>query len=233
MRRLCTICARGGSKGVEGKNLRPLLGRPLVAHSISQARETGLFEYIAVSSDSNEILAVAEETGADYLIRRPDEMARDEAAKLPAIRHCLLEVERLTDVRFDLLTDLDATSPLRFLADIANAVALLEDRGVSNVITGARSRRSPYFNLVERGGDDVVRLSKQIDPPVVRRQDAPICFDMNASIYVWQRDTFVNAPSLFYSDTLLYEMPEDRSFDIDTTQDFEIVEFLMNKRTGA
>ena len=230
MKRLCTICARGGSKGVEGKNLRPLLGRPLIVYSIEQARKSELFDCIAVSSDSEEILTVAEEAGADYLVRRPDEMARDEAAKLPAIRHCVLEVERHTGSEFDLLTDLDATSPLRTPDDIVNAVALLEERGVTNVITGAPARRSPYFNLVERDGNGVVRLSKPTDPPVVRRQDAPACFDMNASIYVWRRDAFIEHPTLFYDDTLLYEMPEQRSFDIDSSQDFEIVEFLMGGR---
>src|SRR5687768_5637382 len=110
MKRVCTICARGGSKGVAGKNLRPLLGRPLIAHSIEQARATGLFEAVAVSSDSAEILEAARAVGADHAIVRPAELATDQAAKLPAIRHALLEVERLRGEAFDVLVDLDATS---------------------------------------------------------------------------------------------------------------------------
>ncbi|MBC7952314.1 MAG: acylneuraminate cytidylyltransferase family protein [Rhodospirillaceae bacterium] len=230
MKRLCTICARGGSKGVPSKNIRLIAGKPLIAHSIDQARASGLFQAIAVSSDSTEILAAAGAAGADVLIERPSEMATDTAGKVPAIRHCLLEAEKRLGAIFDVLVDLDATSPLRLPADIAGAVALLEDTGTSTVITGAPSRRSPYFNLVERDADGVVRQSKLTDPPLLRRQDAPDCFDMNASIYVWRRESFVERPAVFNPDTLLFVMPEDRSIDIDTPFDWEIVEFLMNKR---
>ena len=225
--RLCTICARGGSKGVAKKNLRRLVDRPLIAHSIVQAKESGLFDLVAVSSDSPAILETAAEWGADQQVVRPAEMATSEAAKLPAIRHCVTEVERREGRSFDVLVDLDATSPLRSLVDIKAAVALLEERGVASVITGAPARRSPYFNLVERDANGVVRLSKTPAQPVVRRQDAPPCFDMNASIYVWRRDAFMAEPAVFYRDTLLYEMPEERSVDIDSELDFSIVEMLM------
>lgn len=230
MIRLCTICARGGSKGVKGKNIRPLMGRPLIAHSIAQAKITGLFTAIAVSSDSPEILDAACEAGADLLIARPDELASDTAAKAPAICHAVLEAERLLGFEADVLVDLDATSPLRLPEDIAGAVKLLEDTGATSVITGAPARRSPYFNLVELDGEGVVRLSKPTDPPITRRQDAPRCFDMNASIYVWRRRPFIERPAVFYDDTRLFEMPEDRSVDIDSELDFEIVRLLMERR---
>lgn len=230
LKRLCTICARGGSKGVPNKNLRPILGRPLIAHSIEQARASGLFAAIAVSSDSQEILAAARSGGADYLIERPAEMASDTAAKLPAIRHCVSEAEQLAGSRFDTIVDLDATSPLRLAEDIVNATALLEERKVSNVITGAPARRSPYFNLVEVGADGIAHLSKPLPQAVARRQDAPACYDMNASIYVWNHRSLFECPTLFNADTLLYAMPEERSVDIDSELDFVIVEHLMNAR---
>ena len=230
MRRLCTVCARGGSKGVANKNLRPLAGRPLIAHSLEQARASGLFAAVAVSSDSPEILAAAEAAGADMLIERPAEMATDTAAKLPAIRHCLESAEERCGRRFDVLVDLDATSPLRLPADIAGAVALLEDGEAANVITGAPARRSPYFNLVERRADGTVTLSKPPAAEVVRRQDAPACFDMNASIYVWWRDGFLAHPAVFQDRTMLYEMPDERSLDIDSELDFAIVAFLLERR---
>lgn len=229
-RRICTICARGGSKGVLNKNIRPLQGRPLIAHSIERARESGLFECIAVSSDSDAILEAARQWGADFQVRRPDELASDTAAKIPAIRHCLQEAERLAGFRCDVLVDLDATSPLRNTDDVKAAVALLETSGAKNVITGAPARRSPYFNLVEIGENGVARLSKSLPQAIVRRQDAPRCYDMNASIYVWRRDAFIDDPAVFYDDTQLYEMPEDRSHDIDTELDFAWVEFLMQRR---
>ncbi len=232
MKRLCTICARGGSKGVVGKNFRSLLGKPLIVHSIEQARASGLFELIAVSSDAEEILAVAKANGVDILIKRPAELATDTAAKLPVIQHCVAEVEKQTGIRFNTLVDLDATSPLRLPEDIIGAVKLLEDSGVSNVITGMPARRSPYFNLVEVGVDDVARLSKPPQGLVVRRQDAPPCYDMNASVYVWQHDALFSNATIFNSDTRLYEMPEERSIDIDSELDFKFVEFLFKSKQG-
>jgi CMP-N,N'-diacetyllegionaminic acid synthase len=232
MKRLCTICARGGSKGVKNKNVRELLGKPLIAHSILQARASGLFDWIAVSSDSDQILAAAKAWGADHLIKRPDELATDQAAKLPVICHCVAEVERITGATFDVLVDLDATSPLRTPGDIVECVRLLEERGVANVITGAPARRSPYFNLVEVDDAGVARLSKKLDRPVVRRQDAPKCYDMNASVYVWTRASLFGAPTVFNSDTALHVMPEERSIDIDSELDFRFVEFIMGQQAS-
>lgn len=233
MKRLCTICARGGSKGVKNKNLRDLMGKPLIAHSIEHAQASGLFSAIAVSSDSAEILAAAARCGAHHLIQRPPELASDVAPKLPAIRHCALETERITGCRYDIFVDLDATSPLRLPADIAGAVGLLESRKISNVITGAPARRSPYFNLVEVDNNGIVHLSKPLPAAIVRRQDAPRCYDMNASIYAWQREALLNADVLFQTDTMLFEMPEERSLDIDSELDFEMVALIMARRAAA
>ncbi len=230
MKRLCTICARGGSKGVKGKNLRTLHGKPLIAYSIEQARASGLFDLLAVSSDSDEILRIARQWGCDYLIKRPNELATDQAAKLPVIRHCVTEVERLVGHIFDTLVDLDATSPLRLPEDICKAVSLLEESGAGNVITAMPARRSPYFNMVEADEWGIVHLSKPPQAAIVRRQDAPPCYDMNASVYVWKHDALFNNDSAFNSDTRLYVMPEDRSIDIDSELDFKFVEFIMASR---
>jgi CMP-N,N'-diacetyllegionaminic acid synthase len=233
VKRLCTICVRAGSKGVRSKNTRPLAGKPLLAHSLEQARASGLFAAIAVSSDSDEILALARRWGADLLVKRPDALASDTAAKLPAIQHALLDSERQLGRHFEVLVDLDATSPLRIPEDIRAAVALLERSPGANVITGAPARRSPYFNLVEQRPDGTVGVSKPPAVAIVRRQDAPPCFDMNASIYVWWTADFRAAPAVFTPRTRLYAMPEERSLDIDSELDFRLVEFLMSERGVA
>lgn len=230
MRSLCTICARGGSKGVVGKNARELLGKPLLAWTIEQAKETGLFEAIAFSSDSDPLLEAALKAGADIAVKRPDAMATDTAPKIPAIRHCLEQAIARTGVTPEMFVDLDVTSPLRLPSDIAGAVELLHRSGARSVITGAPARRSPYFNLVEERTDGSVGLSKSADPPIVRRQDAPRCFDMNASIYAWRVVPFLDNPAVFYPDTRLFEMPEERSVDIDSDLDFTLVELLLRKR---
>ncbi|MCA1477340.1 acylneuraminate cytidylyltransferase family protein [Bradyrhizobium sp. NBAIM08] len=230
---VCTICARGGSKGVVGKNARDLLGRPVLAWSIEQARETGLFDAIAFSSDSDALLDAAVKAGADIAVKRPDEMATDTAPKLPAIRHCLEQAIAQMGRTPEIFVDLDVTSPLRLASDITGAVALLRESGARNVITGAPARRSPYFNLVEQRADGSVGLSKSANPPITRRQDAPRCFDMNASIYVWRVAPFLEHPAVFYPDTRLFEMPEERSIDIDSDLDFALVELLLRQRLPA
>ena len=230
---LCTICARGGSKGVVGKNARDLVGKPVLAWSIAQARETGLFDAIAFSSDSDALLDAALKAGADIAVKRPDEMATDTAPKLPAIRHCLEQAIAQTGKTPEIFVDLDVTSPLRLASDITGAVALLRESGARNVITGAPARRSPYFNLVEQRTDGSVGLSKPANPPITRRQDAPRCFDMNASIYVWRVASFLEQPAVFYPDTHLFEMPEERSIDIDSDLDFALVELLLRQRLPA
>ena len=230
---LCTICARGGSKGVVGKNARDLLGKPVLAWSIEQARETGLFDAIAFSSDSDALLDAALKAGANIAVKRPDEMATDTAPKLPAIRHCLEHAIAQTGKTPEIFVDLDVTSPLRLASDITGAVALLRESGTRNVITGAPARRSPYFNLVEQRIDGSVGLSKSANPPITRRQDAPRCFDMNASIYVWRVAPFLEQPAVFYPDTRLFEMPEERSIDIDSDLDFALVELLLRQRLAA
>jgi CMP-N,N'-diacetyllegionaminic acid synthase len=232
MKRLCSVCVRGGSKGVPNKNIRPLLEKPLLIHSLDQARQSGLFDCIVVSSDSNKILQLAEEWGVDHAIERPEELATDFAPKLPVIQHCFLTAETLSGMTFDTAVDLDATSPLRNQADLKGVVDLLESNDTAtNVITGTPARRSPYFNLIELDESGRVHLSgkrQNIDGTIVRRQDAPPCFDLNASIYAWWRDSLLKARHVIQSSTRLYVMPGERSVDIDSELDFRWVEFLMN-----
>jgi len=227
---LATICARAGSKGVPGKNIRPLLGKPLIAHTIEQAISSELFRHVVVSTDSEEIASIAEKFGAEVPFLRPKELADDHCAKWPAVRHALQECEKLYQCRFDIVVDLDPTSPLRTVLDIRKCVELLIKENASNVITAMAARRSPYFNLIEKFPDGHIDLSKKTNPPITCRQDSPRCYDMNASVYVWRRDVLVQNESIFLDGTVLYEMPMERSIDIDCDVDFQIVEFFAARR---
>lgn len=228
MKILCTICARAGSKGVANKNLRLINSKPLIAYSIEQAISAKLFDQIVVSSDSADIRSIAMANGATFVVERPAEMATDSAPKLPAIQHCASVAEEKFG-RFDIIIDLDATAPLRIPEDIIGALNLLNSTNADNIITGTPAHRSPYFNLVETDTDGIVRLSKPPQVAVDRRQDSPQCFDMNASIYVWQRKALFENKNLFTSNTRLFVMPAERSHDIDSHADFEMVEWLMTK----
>ena len=233
MTRICTIAVRGGSKGVPGKNWRMDAGKPLFAHSISHALESGLFDVIAVTSDAPEVLETALSFGATHAVTRPAELASDTAGKVPAILHAVQTVEAETGMTFDTVVDLDATSPLRLASDVRAAVTLLEDNRLESVITACEARRSPYFNLVEVDPQTGrVSVAKQLPDDVLRRQDAPETFDMNASIYVWQRSALESEAKVFFPSTRIYEMPPERSLDIDSEFDFEIVSWLLEKRSS-
>jgi N-acylneuraminate cytidylyltransferase/CMP-N,N'-diacetyllegionaminic acid synthase len=216
---------------VPGKNWRQLQGVPLFGHSVRQAVESQMFDRVVVSSDAPEVLGTAAEYGATDVIDRPRELASNTAGKVPAIVHAVLAVEEVVGGTFSTVVDLDATSPLRIPEDIRGAIDLLESGRLESVITGTEAHRSPYFNLVEVDPQTgIVDLSKRIGDGFLRRQDVPRAFDMNASVYVWNRDALIGHPQVFYPTTRLYEMPPERSHDIDSELDFQIVDWILGSR---
>ncbi|SFV63668.1 Legionaminic acid cytidylyltransferase [hydrothermal vent metagenome] len=226
---LCTICARGGSKGVKNKNIKPILGKPLIAYTIEQAKASKLFEHIVISTDSDDIANIAKEYGAEVFFKRSAEMASDTAGKLDVIRNAFVRSEEYYNEKYNYLIDLDATAPLRIVDDIINSFTQFLENNNDNLITAMPSRRSPYFNLVEVDKNGTVALSKTLDSSIVRRQDTPKSYDMNASIYIWKRDVILNEKSLFLEKTGLYVMPEERSIDIDSPLDYKLVELIMKE----
>lgn len=231
MKVLCTICARGGSQGVKNKNIRSLRGKPLIAHSILQAKKTNLFDMLAVSSDSLKIRNVAQKWGVDHVITRPAELATSTAPKLPVIQHAVLEAEKIHGNQFDFIVDLDATAPLRTVEDILNSFKMLtEHPSAQNLVTACPARKSPYFNMLEVNANGFVNVVKKPEGDIFRRQDTPACYDMNASIYIWKRDSLFNSKSAITDSTLLYIMPEERSIDIDTLLEWNFVKFLAKNR---
>lgn len=226
---LCTICARGGSKGVKNKNIKELSGKPLIAYTIEQAFASGLFKHIVISTDSDDIANISKAYGAEVFFKRSAEMSSDTAGKLDVIKDAFVRSEEYYNKTFDYLVDLDATAPLRSVEDIVDSFKQFLENHNDNLITAMPSRRSPYFNLVEQDKDGKIYLSKKLESTVLRRQDAPKSYDMNASIYIWKRDAILNETSLFLDNTGLYIMPEERSIDIDNELDFKFVEFLISK----
>lgn len=221
---ICTVCARSGSKGFPGKNEAVIQGYPLYALSLLQAKASGLFDEIVFSSDSAVWLEKAREYGATQVVLRSSELASDQAGKVPVICDAVEKVQGQLGKNFDFCVDLDVTSPLRTVDDIRQAVKMAEVPETSNVITGTLAHRSPYFNLVEEknGYVEVAKGSSTI----LRRQDAPLCYDMNASIYVWPVKTLLEKQKVFIGKTRIYVMPEDRSRDIDSELDYKIVKFI-------
>lgn len=229
MNTIITICARGGSQGLPGKNVRPLMGKPLIAWTIEQARECGLAQGVYVSTDNKEIAAAAKAHGATVPFLRPPDLATSSAPKLPVIQHLVDWVET-HQMPVDRIIDLDPTSPLRDVADI-RACAQLLDEETDAVITGYESDKNPYFNMVERKPNGFYERVCMPPGEIAGRQLAPKVYAMNASIYVWHRRTL--APSLWAHPRIrLHPMPRERSIDIDDAIDFDLVELLL-KRKGT
>lgn len=226
--KIISICARGGSTGVPGKNIRPLCGKPLIAWTIEQALASEVADRVFVSSDSQEIADVARACGAEVPFLRPAELATASAAKLPVILH-LVEWLEQHEGPVSRIVDLDPTSPLRDVADIRSCDALLGQADL--VITGYESDKNPYFNMVEQKSDGSI---ERVCPPAIEvlgRQSAPTVYAMNASIYAWHRRSL--GPSLWTAGKiLLHLMPRERSIDIDHPVDFDVVELLMNRKLG-
>lgn len=226
MTTLCTICARGGSQGVPGKNIRPLLGKPLIAWTIEQALACPEIDAVYVSTDSEAIADVARGAGAQVPFLRPPELATATAAKIPVIRH-LVEWVEANEERCDRIVDLDPTSPLRDGSDILACLNML-DADTDVVITAYESDKNPYFNMVEYRPDGSVGLVSPPQTEVTGRQGAPKVYAMNASIYVWHRHTL--SKGLWSGGVKLHVMPRERSVDIDSPLDFKIVELLMQEK---
>ena len=228
MNNLCTICARSGSKGVPNKNIKKIAGKPLIQHTIEQAKKSKIFSDIIVSSDCKKILKIAEKLGV-HTLKRTNQLSKDFVGKVDVIRDATIKAQKMLDKKFDNVIDLDVTSPLRQVSDIHNSFKKFQNGNYQNLITGCVARKNPYFNMIEIK-KNVLSISKRTNKKIYSRQKSPQVFEMNASIYIWKNKALMNKSNLVTSKTALYEMPEERSIDIDTMLDWKIVSFLMEKK---
>ena len=228
---LATICARGGSKGVKGKNIKLLAGKPLIAYTIEKALACERVSDVVVSTDSDEIANIARQHGAKVPFMRPGKLALDTSPKMPVIRHSLKECERIFDKQYDVVVDLDPTSPIRRLLDIENAYQKFMREETQTLFSAVKARKNPYFNMVELDKEANVTLCKTLPAPIYRRQDAPRVYDMNASIYFFRREFLLDGgkDTIFLDPTSIYIMDDISAFDIDREVDFKFVEFLIKE----
>ena len=230
---VCTICARSGSKGVPSKNIRPIAGKPLIAHTIEQALACRLIDKTIVSTDDKEIANIASQAGAEVPFLRPAELATDDAPKLPVIQHAVRYL-RDRGEHYDFVIDLDPTSPLRLLSDIEAALQLFFSSNADNLYSVCPARRSPYFNMVELDENGRSRLSKPSGREFSSRQATPKVYELNASIYIFRTEYLLGSAVRLHSDnTIVYVMPEERSVDIDRPLNFKIVELLLLERENG
>lgn len=231
MSTLVTICARGGSKGVPGKNIKPLGGRPLIDYSIKMA-QAFLTRYdgaIALSTDDEGIIRVAAESGITTNYKRPAELASDTAGKVDAIADLLLFEEQQRNLKFEYVLDLDVTSPFRTMDDLETAFnAFKSEETALTLFSVSKSGRNPYFNMVEQKENGFYGVVKSAAGGFLSRQASPQVYDINGSFYFYRRSFFdLGTNKVITERSMIFDMPHI-CFDVDHQIDFDFMEYLVN-----
>jgi N-acylneuraminate cytidylyltransferase len=223
---LAVIPARGGSKGLPGKNVRPLAGLPLIAHSLRLAAMCPEIARCIVSTDDTAIRDVARAHGGDVPFMRPAELAQDDTPMMPVLQHALREIERADGRSYGSVLLLDPTSPGRIPNDIGRAVALLDsDPACQGVIACSKPTFNPFWvGVVEQGAYLAPAFS---GPKYTRRQDVPAFMRINGALYLWRRDFIERGASWRDEPQRALEIPEARAFSIDDLHEFQVAEQLI------
>lgn len=231
---LITICARGGSKGIPGKNVKVINGKPLIGYSIDCAKTfqknmIGKADVdIELSTDSEHIREVALECGlkSDYI--RPDFLANDTVGKVDAIADIYEFASKKNNKVYDYVLDLDCTSPLRTQKDLIEALRMIEDDQNALVIYSvSEAGRNPYFNQVEKKENGYYDVVKKLDSLYMSRQAAPVVYDMNASFYFYTKKFFDEGLRSSETERTLVYLMNHICFDLDNPVDFEFMAFLL------
>ena len=223
------IGARAGSKGVPNKNFRMLHGKHLIDWSLDQLIASDRVDHVVVSTDSPEIYEHGLKRGCLDMGLRPAELATDTAAKWDVWQHALGEVEKQTGP-VDAFLDLDCTSPLRLPQDIDAGLDLFEAESPDMVMSCCESRKNPYFNMLETDANGALQVSKPLPHGVVARQQAPMVYDHVGLVYVVKPSYLRTATRLFEGHVIPLIVPNERSLDVDSPFDWDIIEYLLGKQ---
>lgn len=223
---LALVCARGGSKGLPGKNLRLFRGLPLVAHAVMQARAAQGVLRVIISTDCPAIAAAAREAGADVPFMRPPELATDSAAEWLVWRHALERVRAETGALPEMLVVVPPTAPLRCTADITQAIDAFREGDSDVVVTVTAAHRNPWFNMVQLDTKHHAQLVNVPSVPFSRRQDVPVVHDLTTVAYVADPEFVLTQAGLFAGRVRAVEVPPERAIDIDTLLDLQVAECL-------
>lgn len=218
------IPARSGSKGIPDKNIRPLGGLPLLVHSIRHALSAGFQSAnILLTTDSEQYAAIGREAGATVPFLRPQELSTDRAGSREVMLHAIDAMQK----KYDTICLLQPTSPLRRPEDIIEAIRLYEEHRPDMVVGVKRSPANPYYNLFETDAQGHLHISKG-DGLITRRQDAPPVYEFNGAIYIINAASLRRSPLTLFPHIIPYEMPEQRSIDLDTPDDWRRAEQMLN-----
>ena len=224
------IFARGGSKGLPGKNIRKLDGKPLIAWSIEQGKSVNAIERIIVSTDSKEIAEVALQYGAEVPFLRPENLSNDDSPEWMAWPHALNYLLETEGKIPEIMVSIPATAPLRHMHDIEKCIEMYRAGGADVVVTVTKPFRNPYFNMVKNINDGLVGLVVETPSTIFNRQQAPKVFDMTTVCYVASTKFVMNHSSLFQGRVKAVEVDKESAIDIDTIFDFKMAEAILSLR---
>jgi CMP-N-acetylneuraminic acid synthetase len=233
MRTLALIPARGGSRGVPRKNVRPLLGRPLIAYTIDAARAARTLARVVVSTEDAEIAAVAAACGAEVPFHRPAALAADETPMLPVVQHALRALAARDDI-YDAVCLLQPSAPLRTAREIDACVALLAASDADAVVSvrAVPNEHNPHW-VYFRAPNGALRLAMGDAEPIARRQALPPAFHRDGAVYVTRAAVVLEGGSLYGARCLGHECRSAGRVNIDTMDDWRRAERLLRRRVAA
>lgn len=229
MNLLFTICGRAGSKGIKNKNSSNFLDKPLALYTLSvidlYLKNSNYSADIVLNTDSQDLIDIFDNNSLRFVdvIKRTPELSGDYVAKIDVIKNCLMEMENRNKKVYDLIIDLDITSPLRTLNDLTNMIDKKIDSDYDLIFSVTQSRRNPYFNMVKKTENGFERV---ISSNFNTRQEAPEIFDMNASIYVYSREFLQKNIGLFDGKCGAYKMFDTGILDLDHENDMVLMEVI-------
>ncbi|WP_394838068.1 acylneuraminate cytidylyltransferase family protein [Pendulispora rubella] len=224
---LGVVPARGGSKGLPRKNIRPLAGLPLLAHTLRCAELAPIVERVVVSTDDAEVAAIARAHGGDVPFMRPTELAQDDSPMMPVLAHALQQAEAQDGRRYESVLLLDPTSPARLPEDITRAVEMLAAAApdIDGIVACSRPSFNPFWVGVT-AKDGWIERAFDASKVYARRQDVPTFYRVNGALYLWRRDFVLGADASWLTSGkhLLLEIPEARAFSLDDEREFRLLE---------
>lgn len=227
MKTLYVIPARGGSKGIPGKNIKPLAGKPLIEYSIDVARALANDEDICVTTDDNAIIETVERTGLKLPFVRPAELSTDQSGTYEVLLHAL-DFYESKGVHYDTIVLLQPTSPFRTVDDVKACLELYSD-DIDMVVSVKQAATNPYYNAFEIDDNGFLHISKG-EGNYTRRQDAPKVWEYNGAVYVINVESLRKMPLGKFTRRRMYEMSAERSIDLDTPTDWLIAETIITKQ---
>lgn len=238
MKVLGVVTARAGSKGLPGKNLRPLGSKPLLAYTIEAARQSGVLDRVILSTEDQQIADVGREYGCDVPFIRPRDLAQDDTPHLPVIQHAVKWMAERAGYRPDAVMILQPTSPLRQPEDIRAAVDLLAGSNADSVLSvsevPAHAHPMRVLRIDDTGAAVLFVTGAPVRHRINRRQDLPAAWVMNGAIYLCRSHVLTaREPSLYGDRVLVYRMPADRGLSIDDVQDWGAAERALGISNGS